>query len=177
MAARTILSPMLAAALTATALAACGGGASHAASKPPSPTGISAPASPASAPSGASLGDAGAQVLAILNTAKAALNRDKAGPNDAATYRTLAADYSKASAALRNVTYPPSAQVDATALAAAVDKLGADSTELANVDWNDSAAALIEVPAMVGNITSDEGTELAASNALRHDLGLPPATL
>jgi hypothetical protein len=35
---------------------------------------------------------------------------------------------------------------------------------------------VIEEETLVGQVTNDESTELADSDALRHDLGLPAAT-
>ncbi len=108
----------------------------------------------------------GQQVLTIINTNEARITADKAKPGTTG-FADIAASFSAAAQQLQNLTYPADAQSDAKALSAILVKLSADASQAAQPD-----ALLGDI---AQNLTNDEGTELADSDALRHDLGLPPS--
>lgn len=104
----------------------------------------------------------GAHVLAIINTASSTVNKDKAEPGDSG-FPGVKAAFNNAAQQLQALTYPSADQSDAKALVAILEKLSED------------VAQVIQSPntAEIQNVENDEGTEVADSDALRHDLGLP----
>lgn len=104
----------------------------------------------------------GAHVLAIINTASATVNTDKAESGDSG-FPGVKAAFNNAAQQLQALTYPSADQSDAKALVAILEKLSVDVSQV------------IAAPATgeIQNLENDEGTELADSDALRHDLGLP----
>jgi hypothetical protein len=102
----------------------------------------------------------GQQVLAIINSGNAATVRDE----NASNWTACAKDFSNAAQQLQALKYPANAQSDAKALISSLNKLAYDAGEI-------PAAGL---STMEQTVLSDEGSERAASAALRSDLGLPP---
>ena len=107
------------------------------------------------------------QVLSILTTDNANVQRDKAISDNSVALPKVAGDFSLAAQQLQALTYPASAQSDAKALVAILEKLSVDANQL-----NTSDPGLAQSVAQT--LTSDEGTEAGDSGALRNDLGLPP---
>ncbi len=107
----------------------------------------------------------GQQVASILAAGSAAITKAKAESGNTA-YADASTAFNATAQQLQALTYPANAQADAKALVAILEKLSADATQAES----DAGATVLQ------NVQNDEGTELADSDALRHDLGLPPAT-
>jgi hypothetical protein len=106
----------------------------------------------------------GHEVLTILNNEATAVDTGTTEPGPAG-YSMIASAYNNAAQQLQSLDYPAGARSDAKALVAILQKL---------VD---------DVPSSGGGVTAemapqyaerDLTTETNDSNALRHDLGLPP---
>ncbi len=129
----------------------------------------------ASNPSTATLRhEAGVQVLRIINTENGAIQKAKARTDFAAASK----DFSTAATELRAVKYPKLARADAKALEGILGTLSYDAGQVAiyatrEKDGTLSAIAVLE--GLMSTVQGNEGTELADSDALRADLGLPPA--
>jgi|GEM_PF-7094931 len=121
-----------------------------------------------SAPTTISTSAVGQQVLAIITASNANVQRDKAISDNSVALPAVAADFASASQKLQALVYPASAQSDAKALVAILEKLSFDANTL------NSTTDLSLLQSDAATLTNDEGTEVAASSALRHDLGLPP---
>jgi hypothetical protein len=110
------------------------------------------------------------QVLSIITVGNANVQRDKAISDNSVALPKISADFSSAAQQLQALTYPAAFQTDAKALVAILEKLSFDATTL------NSTTDLSLLQSAAATLTNDEGTEVATSGALRHDLGLPPVT-
>ncbi len=97
----------------------------------------------------------GPQVLSILTT----LNTCDSAQSGTTNYAALSACFKTAANQLQVLTYPANTQADAKAFVADLDRLSADALEVNTPGLNTDLAAAS-----------------ADSSALRHDLGLPPAS-
>ena len=109
------------------------------------------------------------QVLAILTTGNSKVKQDTSISDETTSLKSVSRDFSSTAQQLQALTYPDSAQSDAKALVASLEKLSFDSSQLADTGGGG-------IQAFQQAIVSDEGAEVAASGALRHDLGLPPVS-
>lgn len=110
----------------------------------------------------------GRQVLAILHAGNARIAQEKKLPGTSA-FEPISKTFGDVAQQLAALTYPASAQADAKALVAILDKLSFDASQV-------PSASLATASGLYSVMESDQGTELANSDALRRDLGLPPAT-
>jgi hypothetical protein len=78
-------------------------------------------------------------------------------------YGSTGPAFDTAAQQLQNLSFPANAQADAKSVTAVLEKLSADADQVATGNG------------VAQTVSNDEGTEVAASDALRHDLGLPPA--
>lgn len=106
----------------------------------------------------------GQKVLAILTAGEAAIEHAKTLSGNA-SYTAASNAFDTGAQQLQALDYPPAARADAKAEVAILEKLSVDAQQ-AITDPSES---------VVQNVENDEGTEKADSDALRHDLGLPPA--
>ncbi len=152
---------LVAAALLCAGQAGCGGNhpGSTEVNATPVPTTSVQPSTTASTVSVAVLDQ---HVLAILNAGNATIAADKAKPGDTG-FPGVQAAFNNTAQQLQGLTYPSASQADAKTLVAILEKLSADVGQvIASPNTTEEQ-----------NIENDEGTELADSDALRHDLGLP----
>lgn len=112
----------------------------------------------------------GQKVMSILSTGNAEITQDKAISDNTTSFDDISKAFSSTAQALQSLAYPANAQSDAKALDAALVKLSEDASIIAG------ASDLSMLQASENSMVSDEGTEEADSDALRHDLGLPPAS-
>lgn len=84
--------------------------------------------------------------------------------NSAGNFAAVAKGFTEAATKLHAVKYPRADKADAKALEAALDKLSADATM---AEGGTAPAGLATT------LSSDAAAEVAASDALRADLGLP----
>lgn len=75
-------------------------------------------------------------------------------------------DFNTTAWGLRQLKYPATAQKAANALVASIVNLSADTSPITHPDG-----------VVQRRLQADEGIEVTKSDALRHDLGLPPATV
>jgi len=108
------------------------------------------------------------KVVHIIASENAAIDRAKA-KNE---FRAVSHDFSAAARKLGRLHYPKKARADAHTLVSALNKLAYDADQLAAAKGTLTAAS-----ALLTTVVSDEGAEVAASDALRSKLGLPPAKL
>jgi hypothetical protein len=123
---------------------------------------------PSTTSSTVSVAAVGQQVLSIISTNNAAIQAAKTQPGTSG-FPAIATAFGTAAQQLQNLNYPANAQADAKALVAILEKLSVDASQASN-----AGAA---IGAVAQNVSSDEGTERADQDALRHDLGLPPAPI
>lgn len=117
---------------------------------------------------------AATEVLRILTDGNATVQRDKATTD----WSAISKDFTKTATELRGVHYPKDARADATTLESALDELAYDTAQIAGVAKRAAEAtpaAVSAASALLTTVVSDEGAELAASDALRAVLGLPQA--
>jgi len=112
----------------------------------------------------------GQKVLAIIDSGNAAIQADKQKSPNRVAFTDVSAVFASTAQQLQSLTYPADAQADAKAVVAILETLSGDTSQLAQ------ATSVVEQDAILGNITNDETTDEADSDALRHDLGLPPAS-
>ena len=147
----------------AVGLTACG--SSTPSSKAPTHAHVTK-ASPTTTTSTVPVAVTGQRVLAILAAGNATVQTDKNEPGTTG-FAGVAAAFNSAAQQLQAMTYPTDAQADAKILVAILEKLSADVTQAAS----DQTATILQ------NVENDESTELADSDALRHDLGLPASSV
>jgi hypothetical protein len=160
--------PMLGLAVLAVALAACGSSgpsAVPATGLPGSPEATATTTSTSVTTTTLSTAAVGQKVLTALNAGSASIAQAKQESGNA-EYTAASTAFSNTAQAIQAIDYPAADQGDAKALVAILEKLSLDAQQV------------IDAPtaATLQNIENDEGTELADSDALRHDLGLPAAS-
>jgi len=110
------------------------------------------------------------QVLAIIDNGETAIKKAETISNDnSQEYTAISAACDTIARQLQALTYPADAQADAKTFVAILEKESKDLTQAA--PSADVDASTLQI------IINDQNTEKADSNALRHDLGLPPATV
>jgi hypothetical protein len=126
-----------------------------------------------SAPSEATLSQ---QLLAIVKSTNAALAKDTIQKHLAESNAKYSQAFAQAAREFHALQVPASAQHDDDQLVAALNTLSKDATAVSkaaaknqNVEKNVLAYGQLNLKLM-----EEETTEKKASNALRHDLGLPP---
>ena len=149
------------------ALAGCGSSGS-ASTTTAVPATTAAPSSTAATTTTLNVKAVGQKVLAIINSGNAAIDRDKKISGQSTEFKAVSGDFSSAAQQLQALTYPPDA-ADAKALVAILNKLAFDASQAAT-------ASATSLNSLLTVIETDEGTEVADSDSLRHDLGLPPAS-
>lgn len=154
-------------------LAACGSNSPAARRSTTTTAGLRASTSTSLTTTTVSAAVVGQKVLAIIKASNDQIQANKALP-DSQWPTADAQAFQSAAEQLQALTYPPDAQADAKALVAILEKLAYDSSSLATDAQNENA---VGAESDATATTNDEGTELADSDALRHDLGLPPASL
>lgn len=100
----------------------------------------------------------GQKVTYIISIGNARIEQD--GNNMTKTSE----DFNATAWGLRQLKYPASSQKAANALVASIVSLSADTSPITHPDG-----------AVLRRLQADEGIEVTKSDALRHDLGLPPA--
>jgi hypothetical protein len=150
------------------ALAGCGSSGS-ASTTTAVPATTAAPSSTAATTTTLNVKAVGQKVLAIINSGNAAIDRDKKISGQSTEFKAVSGDFSSAAQQLQALTYPPDAAADAKALVAILNKLAFDASQAAT-------ASATSLNSLLTVIETDEGTEVADSDSLRHDLGLPPAS-
>lgn len=143
--------------------AACGGGSGKPAAVTPTTNG-------ATTSTTIDVAHLSQKVLSFLNAGNAAIIRDENIKNLNTAAAHVSRDFSAAANDLQALSYPSADQGDAKALVAILQKLSVDAGQLA------LATEVSVQQSLLSSILSDEGTERGDSNALRQDLGLPPAS-
>ena len=115
------------------------------------------------------------QVLTIITNTDNALAADRAAKTPSLVYFHFGIDFDRAAAQFRALTYPASTRRDAKTLEDDLHTMAVDAAKL-SVAQTKSQKVLKNVQAEGEDtlkLTEAEQAEKKASNALRHDVGLP----
>jgi hypothetical protein len=115
------------------------------------------------------------KVLAIINNTDAALKKDRLAKTPPEIYAKFSVDFARASSQFGHLSFPASARRDARTLVADLHTMALDATTLSLAQAK-SQKVLKNVQAegeATLKLTEAEEAEKKASNAVRHDVGLP----
>jgi hypothetical protein len=120
----------------------------------------------------------GRQVQAVIASTDAALRQDQQASQLTISYESYSADFTRAAARFRALTFPASMQADVDALVTALDTLATDAATTARAaSKNQQITKNVRAEARAALAFTDAiAAEKSASAAVRRDVGLLPAT-
>jgi hypothetical protein len=116
------------------------------------------------------------QVSTIFTNTDAALAKNRTAKTIPLVYSDFSKDFNQAADNFHALTFPASMSHDADVLVTDLHSLARDATALSKAEEK-SQTNLVDVRAMGEanlKLVEEEKSEKTASDALRHDLGLPP---